>query len=119
MKTRTEAINRLLIELDGDFWGPNALDLAKRLPVGDLASARQVVLSFEKVRHMDQAGLAMLVRLYSHLRVRGSDLQLVDVPSVVLELLERVGLAELVSCAEGLEHEPAHHTIALGARAKA
>ncbi len=118
MRTRAQAIDCLCIELDGDFWGPHALELSKQLPVADLASAKQVVLSLEKVRHMDQAGLAMLVRLYSHLRVRGSDLHLVDVPPLVQELLERVGLAQVVPCGERLDREPTHHTIALGARAE-
>jgi anti-anti-sigma factor len=108
----------LRIDIDGDFWGPHAMTLAERLPLGDLASARSVVLSLEKIRYMDQAGVAMLVRLYSQLRIRGCHLRLVDVPATAHELLERVGLAPLVCLEESIEREPAHHTIALGARAE-
>jgi len=118
MKPQIELGGPLRIELDGDFWGPSALSLAERLPLPELAGAKSVVLSLEKIRYMDQAGLAMLVRLYSHLRVRRCSLQLVDVPPVIHEMLETVGLASLVSLAESFEREPAHHTIALGVRAE-
>ena len=107
---------RLWIDLDGDFWGSEALSLAERLPLSELASAKLVVLSLGKVRCIDEAGLAMLVRLYSHLRVRGSRLQLVDAPVAVQELLERVGFTRLVSCENGAVGELAHHTITLGTR---
>jgi len=110
---------RLWIELDGDFWGNDALSLAERLPLSELAGAKLVVLSLGKVRRIDEAGLAMLVRLYSHLRVRGSRLQLVDVPVSVQQLLERIGFSPLVSGENGVDRERAHHTIELGARIEA
>lgn len=119
MKIQAETTSRLWIELDGDFWGAEALALAERLPLSELASAKLVMLSLGKVRRIDEAGLAMLVRLYSHLRVRGSRLQLVDVPVAVLELLERVGFSRLVSCENDVDCELAHHTIALGTRVEA
>lgn len=114
MKTQTESVNGLRIELDGDFWGQSALSLAERLPLSDLAGAKRVVLSMEKVCRIDEAGLAMLVRLYSHLRVRGGRLELVDVPAFVHELLERIGFSHLVSRADELDRNLAQHTIALG-----
>jgi len=77
------------------------------------------VLSLEKVCRIDEAGLAMLVRLYSHLRVRGSRLQLADVPVFVHELLERVGLTRLVPYADGLGRDFAHHSIVLKAQVEA
>lgn len=119
MKVQAESNNRLRIELNGDFWGHDALSLAERLPLSDLASAKCVVLSMEKVCRIDEAGLAMLVRLYSHLRVRGCRLQLVEVPFFVNELLERVGFSHLVSYADGLDRELTHHTIALGQQVEA
>ena len=119
MKLQAESHSRLRIELDGDFGGSEALSLAERLPLSELAGAKLVVLSLAKVRRIDEAGLAMLVRLYSHLRVRGSRLQLVDVPFAVQELLQRVGFSRLVSCDDGENRELAHHTIALGRRVEA
>ena len=119
MKMQAESHSRLRIELDGDFWGSEALSLAERLPLSELAGAKLVVLSLGKVRRIDEAGLAMLVRLYSHLRVRGSRLQLVDVPVAVQDLLQRVGFSRLVSCEVGKNRELAHHTIALDARVEA
>jgi len=116
MTRQAESISLLRIEIDGDFWGRNALSLAERLPLSDLVGAKCVVLSMEKVGRIDEAGLAMLVRLYSHLRVRGSDLQLAKVPGFVHELLERVGFSHLVSYADGSDRQFAHHTIALGAQ---
>jgi anti-anti-sigma factor len=115
MTIQAESRSRLRIELDGDFWGHDALSLADRLPLTELASAKLVVLSLGKVRRIDETGLAMLVRLYSHLRVRGSRLELVDVPVAVQELLERVGFSRLVTCQVGENRELAHHTISLGA----
>lgn len=97
-------MSRIRIKLQDDLRGLSALSLPERLPVSDLAVAKSVVLSMGDVRHMDQAGVAMLVRLYSQLRVRGSDLMLTDVRVGVRQTLERVGLAGLVSCAGPVEH---------------
>jgi anti-anti-sigma factor len=119
MKMQAEVTSRLRIELDGDFWGRNALALAEQLPLSDLAGAKCVVLSLERVCRIDEAGLAMLVRLYSHLRVRGSRLQLADVPPFVHELLERVGFSRLVSYVDDADRDLARHrhTITLNAPA--
>ena len=92
-------MSRIEIELQDDLRGLSALSLPQRLPLAKLAGVKQVVVSMRHCRGMDQAGLAMLVRLYSQLRVRGSDLVLTNVHSGVRQTLERVGLAELVSCA--------------------
>jgi anti-anti-sigma factor len=119
VKMPADTIERLWIELDGDFWGNDALSLAERLPLSELAGAKLVVLSLGKVRRIDEAGLAMLVRLYSHLRVRGSRLQLVDVPVSVQQLLERIGFSPLVAGENGVDRERADHTIELGARIEA
>lgn len=120
MKLQTETVSRLRIELEGDFWGHDALSLAERLPLSDLAGAKCVVLSLQKVCRIDESGLAMLVRLYSHLRVRGSRLYLVDVPVPVRETLERIGFSHLVSYEDGrFGPELSHHTIALGTQLQA
>lgn len=119
MKTRGESIVRLRIELDGDLWGQDALSLAERLPLSELAGVKCVVLSLENVSQIDQAGLAMLVRLYSHLRIRGAELQLVAVPAAVRQLLQKVGFTNLVSCVDALDSTMPHQTIALGARVEA
>jgi anti-anti-sigma factor len=105
MMDQTESSDSVRIEIEGDLLGFSALSLPSRLPLADLAAAKSVLVSMENVRHMDQAGLAMLVRLYSQLRVRGSELLLVDVPGPVLQTLERVGLAGLVSSTSGSGHE--------------
>ncbi len=119
MKSHAGSIDRLRIELEGDLWGQEALSLAERLPLSELAGASCVVLSFAKVGHIDEAGLAMLVRLYSHLRVRGSELELVHVPAIVSALLERVGFSRLVSYAGDSEAEPVRYSITLGTRVEA
>ncbi|MGB5813209.1 MAG: STAS domain-containing protein [Polyangiales bacterium] len=106
------------IELDGDFWGLSALSLAERLPLAELLDAKRVVLSLERVRHIDQAGLAMLVRMYSQLRVRGVQLQLVDAPDGVRAVLDRVGLADLVSRSNGQSRATEQRTVVLGAQAE-
>lgn len=116
---QAEFHSQLRIELDGDFWGSEALSLAERLPLSEMAGAKLVVLSLGKVRRIDESGLAMLVRLYSHLRVRGSRLQFVDVPVPVHELFQRVGFSRLVSCEVSENRELPHHRIALGARVEA
>jgi ABC-type transporter Mla MlaB component len=111
--------SRVRVDVDQDFWGHNALSLAERLPLSDIAGAKCVELSLGQVHRIDEAGLAMLVRLYSHLRVRGSHLQLVDVPVFVHELFERVGFSRLVSYANGSDCELAHRTVALNASLEA
>ena len=93
------------VEVDGDLLGLSALSLPERLPLADLAGAKRIVLSLRNVRHIDQAGLAMLVRLYSHLRVRGAVLELVNVTPPVRQTLDRVGLTNLVFVVGGLESD--------------
>ena len=117
MKTEGQRPVRLRIELDGEFWGLEALSLAERLPLCDLAGAECVSLC--KVRSMDEAGLAMLVRFYSNLRVRGTRLELTDVPVFVRELLERAGLSFLVRYSDGSDGDFDRHTIALRTQVKA
>jgi ABC-type transporter Mla MlaB component len=112
MSVQAEYKSRLRIDADQDFWGHNALSLAEQLRLSDIAGVKCVELSLGQVHRIDEAGLAMLVRLYSHLRVRGSHLQLVDVPVFVHELFERIGFSRLVSYAEVSDRELAHHTIA-------
>jgi len=116
MQSDIESNNHLRIELNGDFWGESALTLAEQLPSAHLVDAKCVFLSLRQVTHIDQAGLAMLVRLYSHLRVRGIELRLAEVPPKVGEVLERVGLSRLVTLGQVPERNVVQHTIALGAR---
>ena len=113
-------MNRLRIELQDDLRGLSALSLPDRLPLTDLAVAKGVVLFMGNVRHVDQAGVAMLVRLYSQLRVRGCDLVLTDVRVGVRQTLERVGLAGLVSCAGRIERErkPTPEAVVRGTQAE-
>jgi anti-anti-sigma factor len=105
MAEQREPTSAVQVEVDGDLLGLSALSLPERLPLVDLASAKRIVLSLRSVRHIDQAGLAMLVRLYSHLRVRGAELELVNVAPQVRQTLERVGLTKLVLVVGGLEPE--------------
>jgi ABC-type transporter Mla MlaB component len=105
MTDARESVHRLRIKLDDDLRGLGALSLPDRLPLKDMAGAKQVVLSLGNVRHLDQAGAAMLVRLYSQLRVRGSELLLADVPLNVRKTLRQVGLSELVPCVGSVPRE--------------
>lgn len=116
MALQAEHNGRLRIDVEQDFWGHSALSLTERLPLSDIAEAECVELSLGQVRRIDEAGLAILVRLYSHLRVRGSHLELVDVPVFVHELLERVGFRRLVSYAHSSDRELAHPAAALNAQ---
>ena len=105
MKDSSEPMHRLRLKLEDDLRGLGALSLPDRLPLKDMAGAKQVVLSVGNVRHLDQAGAAMLVRLYSQLRVRGTELLLTDVPPNVRKTLDRVGLSELVPCVGSVTRE--------------
>ena len=105
--------NTLEITIDGDLRGPSALALAGRLPLGELASADHVVLSLTKVGDVDAAGLAMLVRLYSHLRVRGATLNLVDVQEPCEDLLRRVGLDKLLAAGTTAKPQARRHAVTM------
>ena len=109
-------VRRLRIELNGDFWGQDALALAEKFPLSELADVDSVVVSLERVGRIDEAGLAILVRFYSHLRIRGMELQLADVPVSVRELLQRVGFDRLMTYAEGSDSMASQRTIALQVR---
>ena len=101
MKKAGKDTGLLRIELEGEFCGGAALALGDQLSVSDLASAERVVLSLSRVHRIDQAGLAMLVRLYSHVGTQGGRLELVDVPTVIRQVLDRVGFSRLVSYVDG------------------
>lgn len=116
MKMEAAPVRRLRIELNGDFWGQDALALAEKFPLSELADVDSVVVSLERVGRIDEAGLAILVRFYSHLRIRGIELQLADVPVSVRELLQRVGFDRLMTYAEGSDSMASQRTIALQVR---
>lgn len=103
MGERSKMENHVRIEIEGDLLGLSALSLQDRLPLADIARAKQVTVSMGNVRHMDQAGLAIIVRLYSQLRVRGGHLELLDVQLPVRKTLERIGLSALIARGERLE----------------
>ena len=111
--------NALEITIDGDLRGPGALLLSSRLPLGELASADHVVLSLTNVADVDAAGLAMLVRLYSHLRVRGTTLNLVDVQGPCEDLLRRVGLDRLLATAATAKPQARRHAVTMPVPAQA
>ena len=109
MSERSKLENHVRVEIEGDLLGLSALSLQDRLPLADISRAKRVTVSMGNVRHMDQAGLAILVRLYSQLRVRGGDLVLLDVQVPVRKTLERIGLSALIGPGERpvLRSEPA------------
>ncbi len=111
--------NTLEITIDGDLRGPQALSLSDRLPLGEMASADHVVLSLNKVSDVDAAGLAMLVRLYSHLRVRGASLNLVDVQGPCEDLLRRVGLDKLLAAGTTAKPQARRHAVTMPIPAQA
>ena len=113
MEINRDVTRRLRIELEGDLWGRQALALSNQLALSDLGESSCVVLSLCKIRRIDESGLAMLVRIYSHLRVRGSNLELAEVPVFVREMLERSGFSRLVSYADGSNPDYAERTITL------
>ncbi len=95
-----ESLHALRIELGPNFHGRSALSLADQVSLSELSQANRVVLSLAKVEEIDEAGLAMLVRLYSQLRIRGAQLQLEDAPPFVRALLDRIGFGHLISYGE-------------------
>ena len=92
----TLASQTVEFEVRGNLCGRQALAMASMLPVTELMTARRVVLSLRGVESADAAGLAVLVRLHSHLRVRGAVLSIVGATRGVSDLLSRVGFADLL-----------------------
>jgi len=85
----------LELTIQGNLCGHEALCLSTRLPGTELSLADHVVLSLKQVTEADAAGIALLLRLYSHLTARGKRLSLRDVSRPVQALLDEVGLTSL------------------------
>ena len=67
-----------------DLVGSDATSLAQRLSAAPLDSADSLVLEFDERARLDESGLALLVRLYSHLARSGRKMFLSRVPPEIM-----------------------------------
>lgn len=77
-----------------DLVGTAALSLAPSL--SSLIRPEQVVFSMAAVRAIDASGVALLVRVRSHLARVGGQLSLTELSEPVLRELRRIGLDSLL-----------------------
>ena len=75
-----------------DLSGQTALVLSEELNSMPVHRIGAMILSLENVKSIDATGLAILVRLYSHMSALGKKLFLADVPRTIQKSLEQLGL---------------------------
>ena len=93
---RSEA-REVFLSIKEDLVEQNAVrfaDYIKRIP---FQRFDRIVLSLAGVEHIDASGIAVLVRLYSHLMNKNKNLVLIGITLPVLELLRQIGLDEVMS----------------------
>lgn len=78
--------------------GKNALHLASELNNMPMNEWNRMYLDCSHVKKIDATGLAVLVRLYSQLCIKGKELMLTDVPQPIQKQLTQHGLWDLFRC---------------------
>jgi anti-anti-sigma factor len=87
----------VVLSIKEDLVEHNALrfaDYLKRIP---FQRFDRIVLSLAGVRSIDATGIAVLVRLYSHLMSKKKALVLTGITLPVLTLLHQIGLTEVMT----------------------
>lgn len=80
-----------------ELYGSNALRFAEQLGAVSLDHVDGIELSLGRNSRVDVAGLAVLVRVYSHLEATGRELVVRDAPAHVRSQFARIGLSSLLA----------------------
>lgn len=88
--------NLRLSVVNGDLMGWEALKTAENLSSTPINAYGGITLSLERMRSIDSAGIAILVRLYSQLKRQNKTLTLDKVPEDVQGFLTKVGLDDVL-----------------------
>jgi anti-anti-sigma factor len=86
-----------VIYLEGAFRAPLSGDLRHRVHALLREGARTVIVDLASVPRIDAAGVGQLVRAYNVATAGNGKLKIVRATTRVREMLERVGLFELLS----------------------
>jgi anti-anti-sigma factor len=79
----------------GDIDSSNVPEFQQRLDELLANDVHQFVLDFSRVRFVDSAGLAAVVRLYKRVRIGEGDVRLAAVPPQVMEVLDLTRLSRV------------------------
>ncbi len=93
----------VILAVREDLVERNALRFADSLQRIPFQRFDRIVLSLAGVRNIDASGLAVLVRLYSHLMSKKKDLVLTGITLPVLGILNQIGLNEVMSHSQPVE----------------
>ena len=91
IKTTTEG-DTLTIAVSGRVDTVTAPELAAGLRFGD---AKRVVIDLANVPYMSSAGLRLLLTAHKELVGKGGELQIANVQSAVMEVLEITGFSDI------------------------
>ena len=61
---------------------------------------RKVILDFERVSFMDSAGIGLILGRYKNISILGGKLEIVNVSSQVIKILDMSGLSRLIEIKE-------------------
>ena len=61
---------------------------------------RKVIFDFERVNFMDSAGIGMILGRYKNISILGGKLEVVNVSSQVIKILDMSGLSRLIEIKE-------------------
>ena len=83
-----------------DLSGQTALVISEELSNMPVHRMGTMILSLENVKSIDATGLAILVRLYSHMSSLGKKMFLTDVPQSIKKSMTQLGLDRVLSYLE-------------------
>jgi anti-anti-sigma factor len=96
---RTQSSDESVLYVDGPLDATRCGQLRKRVQARIHRGVRTIVVSLARVSAIDAAGIGELVRTYNMTVAAGGIFRITDVPARVREMLEPVGLFEILSSA--------------------
>lgn len=90
----------LPIVLEDELTGETAFDFADGLSRFDYSPYDAVVFQLDDASHIDVNGLAVIVRIYSHLKARDKRLYVVGASDELSRAIGRLGLSRVLNAPE-------------------
>jgi len=101
MKKRQQS--DMLVVIEDDLTGLKALSMVEEMDKVPIHRIDRIILSLGNVKRIDATGVAILVRLYSQLIVKGKQLLLTQLTHPVRTTLEEIGFLGVLQSIPAVE----------------
>ena len=97
MEIKLQRNNRtLLVFIDGKIDTNTSVDFGQSI-LDNIDNIDNLVLDFSKVTYISSMGLRMLLECQKTMKAQNGDMKLMNVPYVVMEVLEMTGFAKILT----------------------